>query len=67
LALSRDVVRINQFTTDMDGHLANRRDQMATVFGEHKPTSTIVEVTRLVHPDWKIEIEASGGGQRARC
>jgi 2-iminobutanoate/2-iminopropanoate deaminase len=54
-----DVVRINQFTTDMDGYLNDAIDEMESFFGEHKPTSTLVEVTRLVHPDWKIEIEAT--------
>jgi 2-iminobutanoate/2-iminopropanoate deaminase len=53
------VVRINQFTTDMDGYLNDAIDEMESFFGEHKPTSTLVEVTRLVHPDWKIEIEAT--------
>ncbi|MEC7489815.1 MAG: Rid family hydrolase, partial [Pseudomonadota bacterium] len=53
-----DVVRINQFTTNMDEYLSNAIDEMENFFGIHKPTSTLVEVTRLVHPDWKIEIEA---------
>ncbi len=54
-----DVVRINQFTTDMDAYLTDAIDEMENFFGKHKPTSTLVEVTRLVHPDWKIEIEAT--------
>ena len=54
-----DVVRINQFTTNMDEYLSNAIDEMEKFFGIHKPTSTLVEVTRLVHPDWKIEIEAT--------
>ena len=54
-----DIVRINQFTTDMDDYLKNGIDQMQTFFGDHKPTSTLVEVSRLVFPEWKIEIEAT--------
>ena len=58
-ATPSDVVRINQFTTDMDGYLAEGIGEMETFFGEHKPTSTLVGVTRLVHPGWVIEIEAT--------
>jgi len=54
-----DVVRINQYTTDLDSYLSNGIEQMDEFFGDHKPTSTLVEVTRLVHPEWKIEIEAT--------
>ena len=58
-ATPSDVVRINQFTTDMDGYLAEGIGEMENFFGEHKPTSTLVGVTRLVHPGWVIEIEAT--------
>ena len=54
-----DVVRINQFTTDMDSYLAEGIGEMEKFFGDRKPTSTLVGVTRLVHPDWVIEIEAT--------
>ena len=54
-----DIVRINQYTTNMDDYLNNGIDQMDDFFGTHKPTSTLVEVRRLVHPEWKIEIEAT--------
>jgi enamine deaminase RidA (YjgF/YER057c/UK114 family) len=54
-----DIVRINQFTTDIDAYLADGIDELGKFFGEDRPTSTLVEVTRLVHPDWKIEIEAT--------
>ena len=54
-----DVVRINQFTTNLDDYLTNAIGEMEAIFGAHKPTSTLVEVTRLVNPDWKIEIEAT--------
>ena len=28
------------------------------VFAEHPPTTTLVEIARLIHPDMLIEIEA---------
>ncbi|MEU3979320.1 Rid family hydrolase [Streptomyces sp. NPDC026672] len=52
------VVRINIFTTDMDGFL---RDAMETVFGwfgDTRPASTLVETPRLANPRHRLEIEA---------
>lgn len=54
-----DVERVNQFTTDIDAYLKDGIGEMEKLFGEHKPTSTLVEVKRLVFPEWKIEIEAT--------
>lgn len=54
-----DVVRINQFTTDIDTYLKEGLPEMENFFGENKPTSTLVEVKRLVMPEWLIEIEAT--------
>ena len=53
-----DVVRITSFTTDIDEffrHAAVRN----RYFGKALPASTAVEVRRLAHPDWMIEIEAT--------
>jgi enamine deaminase RidA (YjgF/YER057c/UK114 family) len=51
------IVRTRMFTTDIDRWedygLAHKE-----VFGEHPPTTTLVEVARLIHPDMLIEIEA---------
>jgi isochorismate pyruvate lyase len=51
------VVRTRMFTTDID-----RWEDYGTahreVFGEHPPATTLVEVSRLIHPDMLIEIEA---------
>ena len=54
-----DVVRINQYTTDVDTYLKEGLGEMEKFFGEHKPTSTLVEVKRLVMREWLIEIEAT--------
>jgi len=53
-----DLVKITSFTTDIDEffkHAAVRN----RYFGKALPASTAVEVRRLAHPDWMIEIEAT--------
>lgn len=54
-----DVVRVNQYTTDIEAYLKHGIGEMERFFGEHKPTSTLVEVRRLVFPEWLIEVEAT--------
>ncbi len=52
-----DVVKINIFTTDIDNFLessAVRREY----FGDHPPTSTLVQIERLARPVFLVEIEA---------
>ena len=51
------VVRTRMFTTDID-RWEDYGEAHREVFGEHPPTTTLVEVTRLIHPDMLIEIEA---------
>ena len=51
------VVRTRMFTTDID-RWEDYGKAHQEVFGEHPPTTTMVEVTRLIHPDMLIEIEA---------
>lgn len=53
-----DVVRINIFTTDMDGFLSSGLEVVFGWFGEYRPTSTLVEVARLANPNVLVEIEA---------
>ena len=52
-----DVVRTRIYLTD-----ASRWEEVGRVhnkfFGDIQPTATIIEVARLVHDDWLVEIEA---------
>ncbi|MGH7497927.1 MAG: RidA family protein [Gemmatimonadales bacterium] len=56
-ATMADVVRTRIFTTDMDRWQEIGRAH-GEVFGEIRPASTMVEVTRLVDPVLLVEIEA---------
>ena len=58
-ALPADVVRINVYTLNSDDYVANGAPEVIAFFGDTKPSSTTVQVSRLVHPDWLVEIEAT--------
>ena len=51
------VTRTRMFVTDIDRWREFGRAH-AEIFGTHPPTTTMVEVRRLIHPDMLIEIEA---------
>lgn len=51
------IVRTRMFTTDIDRWESYGKAHKE-VFENHPPTTTLVEVTRLIHPDMLIEIEA---------
>ncbi|NRG19025.1 RidA family protein [Rhizobiales bacterium] len=51
-----DIVKVQVFLTDISERAAiNPRRQ--AYFGEHRPASTLVEVSALVDPRMKVEIE----------
>jgi enamine deaminase RidA (YjgF/YER057c/UK114 family) len=52
-----DVTRTRMFVTDIERWAEYGRAHAET-FGEHPPTTTLVEVRRLIDPDMLIEIEA---------
>ncbi len=56
-ATLKDVVRTRIFATDMDQYESIERAHRE-LFGDIRPASTLVEVSRLIHPDMLIEIEA---------
>lgn len=51
------VTRTRMFVTDIDRWEEYGRAHREA-FSEHPPTTTMVEVRRLIHPDMLIEIEA---------
>ncbi len=51
------VTRTRMFVTDIERWEEYGRAHQE-VFGAHPPTTTMVEVRRLIHPDMLIEIEA---------
>jgi len=53
----QDVVRTRMFATNLD-HAEAIGKAHAEFFGSIRPTSTLVEINRLIHPDMLIEIEA---------
>ena len=53
------VAKINIYVTDVDAFRAPDAAAIrAKYFGAHRPASTLVGVTRLASPDYKVEIEA---------
>jgi len=52
-----DVARTRMFVTDIERWPEYGRAH-AEAFGDHPPTTTMVEVRRLIDPDMLIEIEA---------
>jgi enamine deaminase RidA (YjgF/YER057c/UK114 family) len=52
-----DVVKITVFLTDAN-ELAGFRAARDRMIGEARPASTLVVVSRLARPEWRVEIEA---------
>jgi 2-iminobutanoate/2-iminopropanoate deaminase len=52
-----DVVKVTVFLTDIDDR-ARINPVRQAVFGEARPASTLVEISRLAVPDAKVEVEA---------
>lgn len=52
-----DVTRTRMFVTDI-ARWEEYGQAHAEAFGAHPPTTTMVEVRRLIHPEMLIEIEA---------
>jgi enamine deaminase RidA (YjgF/YER057c/UK114 family) len=55
-----DVVRLNIYTTDLEGFFANRSVIIERLVGAgSRHTSTLLGVARLARPEFLIEIEAT--------
>ena len=52
-----DVVRMNIYTVDVDRFRQEGHPEVLKFFDGNLPTSTLVGVTRLAHPDFLVEIE----------
>ena len=53
----QDIVKVTVFLTDVNDRAAINPQRQA-YFGDHRPASTLVEVSGLVLPELKVEIEA---------
>jgi len=56
-ATPADLVKTSTFVTDLDAFFA-AVDARTDLFGVEPPTSTTLQVSRLSHPDFLVEIEA---------
>jgi enamine deaminase RidA (YjgF/YER057c/UK114 family) len=56
-ATTADLVKTTTYVTDLDAFFA-AVDARTDFFGALPPTSTTVQVSRLSHPDFLVEIEA---------
>jgi enamine deaminase RidA (YjgF/YER057c/UK114 family) len=52
------VVKLNIYSTDLDAHLPALTKTRREFFAREPVASTTIQVPRLVHPDWLLEIEA---------
>jgi 2-iminobutanoate/2-iminopropanoate deaminase len=59
----KDVVKTTTYVTDMD-EFFKHPEVRNEIFGQALPTSTTVEVRRLTHPDFMVEVEAMAVSDR---
>ncbi len=57
-----NVIHIYTFTTNMEEYMKYEKPIAKAAFGEHPPASTLVEVTKLVDPDWLVEVQVDAVG-----
>lgn len=57
-AAKTDVVRVGIFLTEMADRAAVAKARIE-YFGDHRPAATLVQITALVAPELKVEIEAT--------
>ncbi|MGD8228979.1 MAG: RidA family protein [Desulfobacteraceae bacterium] len=54
----KNIVLLNIYCTDIERFDKETRDMRKKYFGDYYPAVTAVEVKRLYHPDYMIEVEA---------
>ncbi|KPK29674.1 MAG: hypothetical protein AMK69_05800 [Nitrospira bacterium SG8_3] len=54
----RNIVMLNIYCTDIERFDKETRGMRKKYFGDYYPAVTAVEVKRLYHPDYMIEVEA---------
>lgn len=59
----KDVVKTTTYVTDID-EFFKHSEVRNEIFGQALPTSTTVEVRRLSHPDFMVEVEAMAVSER---
>lgn len=52
-----NVVHLYTFTTDMDSYLEAEREIAPGILGPAPPASTLIQVSRLVDPEWLVEVQ----------
>src|ERR1700730_2376098 len=57
-----NVIHIYTFTTNMDEYMKYEKPIAKAAFGEKPPASTLVEVSKLVDPDWLVEVQVDAVG-----
>jgi len=57
-ATMQDVVKLTVFLTDMADLDVLRQVRNEYFSAERSPACSLVQVSRLVHPEWRVEIEA---------
>lgn len=55
-----DILKVTVYLTDVTDH-PRVTPVRAEFFGDHRPASTLVEVSNLIRPELKIEIESVAG------
>lgn len=57
-----NVIHIYTFTTNMEEYMKYEKPIAKAAFGEKPPASTLVEVSKLVDPDWLVEVQVDAVG-----
>jgi len=57
--LSANVIRMRIYTLDMEAFLKEGLPIVFSFFGDARPTSTLVQITRLANPKMLVEIDAT--------